>query len=106
MALFDRDRDRAFECSLPGAHHRCERIAHRPRAVVELDRAADIDAAGIDLHRDPAYPALEERAQPRQATRLGHRGCEYFFFEARVVLADDRDLQLLARAKVGEDARL
>ena len=77
-----------------------------PGPVVELDRAADIDAARVDLDRDPLQPAVEQRAQPRQAARRRHRRAEHLFLELGVVLADDRDLQLLARAEVGEDARL
>ena len=44
-----------------------------PGPVVELDRAADVDAAGVDLGRDAAHPALEQRAQPRQPARLAQR---------------------------------
>ena len=44
-----------------------------PGPVVELDRAADVDAARVDLDRHAPHPALEQRAQPRQAARLAHR---------------------------------
>ena len=91
-------------CQAP--HHRRQRVAHRAGPVVELDRAADVDAARVDLHRDAPHPALEQRAQPRQAARLVHGGEEHLFLEARVVLADHGDLQFLARAEVREDARL
>ena len=47
-----------------------QRIAHRAGPVVELDRAADVDAARVDLDRDALDPALEQRPQPRQAARL------------------------------------
>ena len=40
-----------------------------PGPVVELDRAADVDAARVDLDRDALHPAVEQRAQPRQAAR-------------------------------------
>ena len=42
----------------------------------------------------------------RQPARLEKRRHEDFLFEPVVVLADDRDLQFLARTEVGEDARL
>jgi hypothetical protein len=45
-------------------------------------------------------------AQPRQAARQAHGGEEHLFLEALVVLADDGDLQLLARAEVREDTAL
>ena len=106
VALVDGGTDRALERVLPGLHHGHEGVAHRAGTVVELDRAADIDAAGVDLDRDSAHPALEQGAQPRQAARRAHRGPEHLVLELRVVLADDRDLQLLARAEVGEHARL
>ena len=106
MALVDGGVDGALERVLPGLHHRHERVAHRAGAVVEFDRATDIDAAGVDLDRDAADPAVEQRAQPRQAARRLHRRAEDLVLELGVVLADDRDLQLLARAEVGEDARL
>src|SRR5205085_9414457 len=76
------------------------------RTVVELDRAADVDAARVDLDRDAAHPAIEQRPQPWQPALGGERWPEHLFLELAVVLADDRDLQLLARAEVGEDARL
>ncbi len=40
------------------------------------------------------------------AARFAHRREEHLFLEAAVVLADDGDLQLFARAEVGEHARL
>ena len=69
VAFVDGGADGALERVLPGLHHRHERVAHRAGAVVELDRAADVDAAGVDLDRDAAHPAVEQRAQPRQAAR-------------------------------------
>ena len=59
-----------------------------PGPVVELDRAADVDAARVDLDRHAPHPALEQRAQARQAARLAHRRAEHLFLELRVVLAD------------------
>jgi hypothetical protein len=49
---------------------------------------------------------FEQRAQARQAARLAHGRVEHLLLEARVVLADHRDLQFLARAEVGEHAGL
>ena len=96
VAGLDRQVDGPLQRRLPGPHHRRQRIAHRPGPVIELDRAADVDAARIHLHRNPAHPALEQRAQPRQAARLADGGEEHLFLEAGVVFADHRDLQLLA----------
>ena len=104
-----RRRRRGSRARAPAARCRTivdQRVAHRPGPVVELDRAADVDAARVDLDRHPPQPALEQRAQPRQAARRAHRRAEHLFLELGVVLADDRDLQLLARAEMGEHARL
>src|SRR6185369_1117521 len=106
MALVDGGADRAVERLLPRLHHRHERIAHRTWPVVELDRAADVDAARVDLDRDAAHPVVEQRSQAWQAARQRERRAEYLLLELAVVFADDRDLQLLARAEVGEDSRL
>ena len=46
------------------------------------------------------------RAQARQAARLADGRKKDLFLELDVIVADHRDLQLLARAEVGEDARL
>ena len=104
LALGHRRLDRALHGRVPGAHGARERIAHRARAVVELDGARDVDAARVDLHRGALHPVGEERAQARQAAALVHRRVEHFLFEAVVVFADDADLQLLARAEMREDA--
>ena len=48
----------------------------------------------------------EQRAQARQAARLLHGRVEDLFLETRVVFADHGDLQFLARAEMGEHARL
>jgi hypothetical protein len=80
--------------------------ASRTRPVVELDGAADVDAAGIDLVRDAAHPALEHGAQARQAARLADRGEEDFFLELDVIVPDDGNLEFFARSEVREDARL
>ena len=106
MAFVDRGADGALERGLPGLHHRHERVAHRPGPVVELDRAADVDAAGVDLDRDAPQPALEQRAQARQPARRSAAPGGRPRPRTRVVLAHDRDLQLLARAEMGEHARL
>jgi hypothetical protein len=80
--------------------------ASRAGAVVELDRAADEDAARVQLGAGVAHPVLEQGAHPRQPARLAHGGREDLGLEAAVVLAHHGDLQLLARAEVGEHARL
>ena len=87
-------------------HRAGQRVAHRARPVVELHRAADVDAARIDFDRGALHPVGEHGAQARQAARLLQRRVEHLFLEALVVLADHRDLQFLARAEVGEHARL
>ena len=106
MAFLQGDLDRASERLLPSLHHADQRVAHRPRAVVEFDRAADVDATRIDFHRNAPHPQVEQRAQPRQPARLLHRGVEHLLLEPRVVLAHHRNLQLLARAEMREHARL
>jgi hypothetical protein len=90
----------------PGAHRARERIAHRARPVVEFHGAADVEAARIDFERGALHPVVEQRRQARQAARLLQRREEDLFFKAHVVFADDRDLQLLARAEMGEHAGL
>src|ERR1035438_9655467 len=99
MALANGGADRALERAPPCLHHGHEGVAHRARPVVELDGAADVDAARIDLDGDALEPAIEESMQARQAARLTHRRAKDLVLEARVVLAYDRDLQLLARAE-------
>ena len=91
---------------VPGQHRARERVAHGARAVVELDGTADVDAARVDFDRGALHPVVEQRTQAGHAARRAHGGEEHFLLEARVVLADHRDLQLLARAEVGEHARL
>jgi len=41
--------DSAAQSGLPSGHRRSQGIAHRAAAVIELDRATDVDAARIDL---------------------------------------------------------
>ena len=66
--------DRALERLLPGAAPSSTSASRTgPGPVVELDRAADVDAARVDLDRDAPHPAVEQRAQARQAARLAHR---------------------------------
>ena len=96
VAGVDGEPDRARQRGVPGLHHRGQRIAHRTRTIIEFDRAADVDAARVHLHRDAADPAFEQSPQSRQTSRLAHCGVEHLFLEACVVLADDRDLQFLA----------
>jgi hypothetical protein len=98
--------DGARQRRVPGPHHGRQRVAHRAGPVVEFHRAADVDAARVHLHRHTAQPALEQRTQPRLAARLLDGGEEHLFLEARVVLANDGDLQFLARTEVREDAGL
>ena len=104
VAGLDRQADGAHQCRLPVAHHACQRVAHRAGPVVELDRAADVDAARVDFDRGALHPVVKQRPQARQAARLAHGGVEHLVLEARVVFTDDRDLQFLARAKMGEHA--
>jgi hypothetical protein len=106
VALLLRLHDRAQHGGLPDRDRLHQRVAHRARAVVEFGSAADVDAAGVDLDRDALEPAVEQRAQPRQPARHRHRRLEHLFGKFGVVLAHHRDLQLLARAEVGEHARL
>ena len=77
-----------------------------PGPVVELDRAADVDAARVDLDRGALHPVGEHARAGAAGRAAPQRGVEHFLLEARVVLADHRDLQFLARAEVGEHARL
>jgi len=98
--------DRALQRAQPGLHRVHQRVAHRPGAVVEFDGAADVQAPRIDLDGGPVHPVAKQRSQPRQAARLLHRRIEHLLLEARVVLVDDGDLEFLARAEVGEHARL
>ena len=106
MAFDDGGADRPAERAMPGLDHRHQGVADRSGAVVELDRAADVDAARVDLDRDATHPAVEQRAQPRQAALGLHGRHEDLVLELGVILGDDRDLQLLARAEVGENTRL
>ena len=77
-----------------------QRIAHRAGPVVELDRAADVDAARIDFDRHALHPVVEQRAQARQAARLRTAWREETpLFEAVVVLADHRDPQFSREPK-------
>ena len=81
MAFFDRDVDRALHGRQPGADRTSERIAHRARPVLELDRAADVDAARVDFDRGALHPVVEHRAQSRQAARRRHGRVEHLFLE-------------------------
>ena len=104
MALLrSRGRSRARKRRLPGLHHAGERVAHWARAVVELHCAADVDAARIELDRHPPHPALEEASAAGRD--LFHRG-KNTPPRSGGGTADDRDLQFLARAEVGEHAGL
>ena len=98
--------DGAAHRGQPGLHRPDQRVAHGAGAVVEFDGAADVDAARVDLDGGALHPVAEQRAQARQPTCLVHRGEENLVLEARVVFADDGDLQFLARAEVREHARL
>ena len=102
----DGQADGARQRRVPGPHHGRQRVAHRAGPVVELHRAADVDAARVHLHRHAAQPALEQRTQPRLAARFLDGREEHLFLEACVVFANDGDLKFLARTEVGEDAGL
>ncbi|MNT21235.1 hypothetical protein D3C72_1565680 [compost metagenome] len=98
--------DGAQHGGLPDADRLDQRVAHRARAVVEFGGAADVDAARVDLGRGALHPVGEHGAQARQAARRLQGGEEHLLLEAGVVLAHHGNLQFLARAEVGEDARL
>ena len=78
-----------------------------PGPVVELDRTADVDAAGIDLQRGTRRTqrsnSARRRGRPRGSFIAGKKTSSS---KTQVVFPDHRDLQFLARAEVGEDTRL
>ena len=106
LTLGLRQLDGAAQGGLPGGHRRGQRVAHRAAAVVKFNRAADVDAARIDLGRGLHHPVVKEGLQAGQATAFFHGRVKNTGLKAVVVLADDGNLQFFARTKVGEHARL
>ena len=70
MPHVHRHADGTVQGTVPQQHHPGQRITHRARTVVKFHRAADVDAAGIDFSGHLGHPAIEQRAQARQAARL------------------------------------
>jgi len=106
MLFLPGQHDGAVERAEPGLHRSGQRVAHRSRSVVKLDRTADEDAARLQFERHPLHPVGKQGAQTGQTARLGQGGLENLFFKAPVILAYHRDLQLLARAEVRKHTRL
>ncbi len=102
MSHFDRLNDGAAHRVVPGLDHGDQRIAHRARAVVEFDRAGDVDAAGLHFHAHPLQPALHHGRQTRHAARLLDGAVKHLLLELVVIVADNRDLQLFARTEMRE----
>ena len=91
---------------MPGHHRAGKAVAHRAGPVVKFDRTTDVDTARIDFHRGALHPVGKHGAHPRQATLGLQGGVKHLFLKTCVVLADNGDLQLFTRAKVGKYARL
>src|SRR5262245_21008434 len=107
MAFFDRAADCPPERLHPFALERADAIADRPGLIVELDGGAEHDAAPGKLRRlGPVEPVGERRAQPRHPARLRQGGDEHRLAELLAPALEHRELQLLARAEMREQARL
>ena len=102
----DRLARRTQQRLLPGDDHRQQLVADRAGPVVVFDRAADVHAPAVDLARVARHPARIHRGQAWQAAGLLQARQEHLVLEAAVVVLDDRDLQVLARAEVREHAAL
>ena len=90
----------------PGFDGAGQRIAHGAWAVIELDRATDVNAPGLNFNAGALHPVGKQGPQAGQATRSGHGGEEHLFLKTLVVLAHHRNLQLFTRTEVGKHARL
>ena len=78
--------DAAPQRVLPGLHHAHQLVADRAGPVVVLDRAADVDAAGVDFDRDALDPARQTCARSRGRPRgVAHAGIEHLLLEMMVV---------------------
>lgn len=94
--------DGAAHGGVPDADRLHQRVAHGADVVVELDRAADVDAARVQLDGGALHPVVEQGAQTGQPALGLQRGIEHLLLEAVVVLADHGNLQLFAGAEMGK----
>ena len=107
VAFVDRQAHRLLADGIAAMLVGDHRVADRPGPVVVFVGGRDHDAAARQARGEgPVEPALEERAQPRQpALDLQHRHEHLLAVALRRVL-QHRELQVLARAEVREQARL
>src|SRR5688572_6956848 len=81
-----------------------QRVARRAGAIVELGAGGDEEAAAGAV--TPGEPALEQLADAGLAARLAQRRDHHRLDELARRLLDDRDLERLLRAEVGEQPAL
>ena len=106
VAAFAALHDGAPHGRMPCLHRLGQGIAHGTAAIVELNGAADVDATRIKLDCGTLHPVIEQGTQPGHAARLVEAGKENLLLETSMVFMHHGDLQLLARAEMGEHARL
>src|SRR5690348_1381866 len=105
VAQFHRLRDRLLQFVAPAGllpHHA---VVQRAVAAVVLAHGRQQHAAALVLAA-PLEPVRHDRAQPRQAARLLQRGQQHPGHEALAAGVEHGQLQVFARAEVGEHAAL
>ena len=98
--------DRPAHSRLPAGHRGRQGVAHRATAVVELDRATDVDATRIDFVGGLHHPVVKHGLQSGHTTGFLHGRVKHLGFKSVVVFPNHGNLEFFAGAKVGKHARL